>query len=390
MSDILKGEKILCIFPDTWDELKRGRHQIIGRLLKNNEVLVIEDPLLSVLSIFRDRRRLRRLWSWARIRRSEKNLLLYEPVLVVPFALKSEVLRKISEWILRINIRLVLKRLRFQPTLLYLSIPSLHGLIHRFDVHRSVYVAHDAWEVYPDERMLADAEEKTLKKVDLAIFNARPNMERKAHLNPKSYYVPHGCPDPALQPASTARPVDFPDTGELFLGYWGYIDRGSVDADLLLWLAHRHPEWTIVLVGGIYPRDRACFRKLEDIRNIVFLGHKPAAQRFAYLNCFDLALLCACPSDVELKASQLKFWEYAAIGLPVVGIPVEEYIGYDWFYVARNRGEWEEMIARAARENTPERRRHRIDFARVNTWEKRVLEISALIERVIPNDPARR
>jgi glycosyltransferase involved in cell wall biosynthesis len=382
---MLVGEKILCVFPDSWDDLKRGRHQIIGRLSEHNEILVIEEPTFSLLSLLRDRKRIHRLWSWLRVRRPQKNLLLYTPVLVLPFMLNSELIRKINEFLLRVNIWIVLKIIGFKPTLLYLSIPSVDGFINQFGTNRSVYVAHDAWEVYPDGSQLAKYEEQTLSKVGLAVFNAKPNMERKAHLNKHSYYVPHGCPSPDGQPASKTKPADFPQSGELFLGYWGFIDKGCVDVELLLWLSESHPEWTIVMVGAIYERDRAAFERLQGRKNVVFLGRKRQEERYDYLRSFDIALLCACPSEVELKASQLKFWEYVSIGLPVVGIPIEEYMGYDWFYAARTMQEWEEMILRAARDDTPERRRQRIEFARVNTWERRVDQLSALVREVLPN-----
>lgn len=384
--DMLAGERILCVFPDSWGEHKRGRHQIMSRLLANNEILVIEDPTMSVLSIFRERRRIQRLWSWLRVRRPQEHLRLYAPVLALPFMLRSELLRKFSEFFLRVNIWVVLKLSGFKPTLLYLCIPSVDGFINCFGTDRSVYVAHDAWEVYPEGRQLAKDEIRTLKKVGLAVFNAKPNMERKARWNKHSYYVPHGCPVPEAQLTSTAKPADFPRSGELFLGYWGFIDKGSVDIDLLMWLSEKHPEWTVVLVGAIYERDKAAFEGLKKRDNVVFLGRKRLEERYDYLRSFDLALLCACPSEVELRASQLKFWEYASIGLPVVGIPVEEYLGYDWFYAAHTKPDWEKMIVRASREDTPEKRSQRIAFARANTWEHRVEQISALVRQVLPGN----
>jgi hypothetical protein len=381
---MLAGEKILCVFPDSWDDLKRGRHQVIGRLSEQNEIMVIEEPMFSLLSLFRDWKRIRRLWSWLRVRRPQKNLILYTPILVLPFMDNSGIIRKINEFLLRVNIWIVMKIIGFKPTLLYLSIPWVDGFINRLGTNRSVYVAHDAWEVYPGGNQLAKYEEQTLRKVGLAVFNAKPNMERKAHLNRHSYYIPHGCPSPDGQPASASKPADFPQAGELFLGYWGFIDKGCVDADLLLWLSDTHPEWTIVLVGALYERDKPAFQRLRARKNVVFLGHKKQDERYDYLRSFDVALLCACPSEVELKASQLKFWEYVSIGLPVVGIPIEEYMGYEWFYVARTRKEWEEMIIQATRENTPERKRLRMEFARVNTWERRVEQLSTLVHEVLP------
>jgi len=384
--DFLAKEKILCVFPDTWDDLKRGRHHIISRLLPYNEILIIEAPTMSLLSILREKKRIRRLWSWLSVRNPEKNLQLYTPLLTFPFIYKHKLLHRISEIVLRINIWIMLKFIGFKPTLLYLSVPSFDGFIKRFGIKRSLYIAHDAWEVYPDGQHIMKYEEMTLKKVDLAIFNAKPNMLRKAHLNRKSYYVPHGCPSSGAIISMQNKPHDFPKTGELFLGYWGAIDKECVDVELLLWLSGRHPEWTFVLIGPIYERDKKVFFKLKERKNISFLGHKNNGERYKYLSFFDIALLCACPNEVELKASQLKFWEYVAIGLPIVGIPVEEYVDYEWFYAARSELEWEEMILRASKENTPGKKAQRIEFARSNTWEKRVQQISDLVREVIPNN----
>jgi hypothetical protein len=390
--DTLANEKILCVFPDTWNGLRRGRHQIVSRLLMSNEVLVIEDPTMSILSLFREWRRIRRLWSWLSVRRPEKNLRLYTPILALPFLFKSEFIRRIGGILLRLNIWVMLKLIGFKPTLLYLSIPTVDGFVNRFGTRRTLYVAHDAWEVYPDGSQLTVCEEQTLRKVGLAIFNAKPNMERKARLNRETYYVPHGCPpvDERYASKKVDKPSDFPQRGGLVLGYWGFIDRDCVDIDLLEWLSETHPEWTIVLVGAIQKRDEVAFAGLKARSNIFFLGRKRFEERYAYMMCFDIALLCAKASDFELRACQLKVWEYVSVGLPVVGIPVEEYLGYDWFYPARTRSEWQQMIARAAREDTAEGRKKRLDFARANTWETRVGDISALVRRVLPRDAEKR
>ena len=93
--------------------------------------------------------------------------------------------------------------------------------------------------------------EEPIREVDLAIFTSKKNMQRKAHLNSNCYYVPHGCPTSERSSFLTDNPIkkppDFPTRGDLFLGYWGTIDCGSVDINLLDWLSEKHADWADLL-----------------------------------------------------------------------------------------------------------------------------------------------
>lgn len=364
----------------------------MAKFLDQNRVFFVEEPRLSILSLFRDKKRVKRLWSWCQIRKINRNLFLYTPVLCIPFWDRYNFINSINNIILFLNLKIVMKRAKFRPSILYLCYYNHGNIIKKFQASLSVYNAHDVWEVYHKNSRLNALhymyEAETIKNVDVAIFTAKDNMKRKKYLNKNSYYVPHGSPLPddmiGQDEINSDRPLDFPTGGRVNLGYWGMIDCGSVDIDLLDWLSERHPEWSIVLIGPVYQPDQKQFKTLKMRPNVYFLGKKPLKDRYRYLWCFDVGLLCANMTEMELKGSQLKVWEYLSAGLPIVSIPVEEYKELkDYVYMACNRQDWEEKIVRAYAEDSNAKRLDRVAFAMANSWEERVQRISGIIRKHI-------
>lgn len=385
----ITGQNLIIISAsDKWNGPWKGRHQIISRLLPKNKVLFIEEPRYSIFTILKDKKRLSRLWSWTYIRRPQTNLILYTPILALPFGDKSRTINSINNFILYINLWILIKLIKFKPSILYLSYYTHELLISLFRQIPSIYNAHDVWEVYQYNLKMREfhkkLEEDTIRSVNLAVFTAKQNMVRKSHLNKNCFYVPHGCPLPPdwlLKGKMPQRPKDLPDDGRPIMGYWGTIDKGSVDIKLITSLAERRKDWNFVFIGPIHKPEEKLFYEMAIKNNIFFFDRKPIVQRYEYLCYFNVGLLCATMIEMEIMGSQLKIWEYISAGIPIVSIPVEEYLGFkDFVYIASNVDEWELMLAKALNIKN-ENKLDRLNFATRNTWESRVKILSELFSK---------
>ena len=97
------------------------------------------------------------------------------------------------------------------------------------------------------------------------------------------------------------------------------------DVDLMIDVAKRFPEASIVLLGKV----TMDLSRLTSLPNVHLLGRKPFADLPAYAKAFDVALLPFPITEVTLNANPLKVREYLAAGLPVVStrIPEVEVLG---------------------------------------------------------------
>lgn len=350
---------------------------------------------MSLLSLRADQTRIRRLWSWLHVYRPEPNLVLYAPMLGLPGADQSRWVNGLNNRILAINLKLILKRVKLSPSILYLCYYTHADLIPRIAAPIAVYNAHDVWETYYTDTFLeqlhSSYEAATIAQVDLALFTSRKNLERKQHLNPCCHYLPQGAPSMEVDvQIPTSPPADMPQGPGLNLCYWGTIDSESVDVKLITRLAARQPSWRFVFIGPILRTDDSHFKSLERFRNVYFLGNKPREQRWHYFRHSDVGLLCARMTRKEMEGSQLKVPEYISGGLPVVSIPVEEYRGMTGLvYFADSPEKWETAIATAVSENSSDAKVKRCAFSAENSWNRRVAELSGLLESALEHRPPR-
>lgn len=112
-----------------------------------------------------------------------------------------------------------------------------------------------------------------------------------------------------------------------------------------------------------------------------FLGEKPRELLPNYLKAFDVAIMSYDLNSHVLTNYPLKFHEYLAGAKPIVSVNIPELEPFrNVIYISQNAEEFLSNIRFAIKENTSDKVQKRIEVARQNTWDKRVEEISCLIE----------
>ncbi|MEJ7911902.1 MAG: glycosyltransferase [Chitinophagaceae bacterium] len=229
---------------------------------------------------------------------------------------------------------------------------------------------------YLEPEVFADADAVTANSTYLAKLAEKHN--------PRSFYVGQGCDvqDFDLEKVATV-PADIASVNSPVIGYIGVLYALRLDLQLLETLAEQRPSWNIVLIG---PEDQT-FQKsrLHGMHNVHFLGRKDAAELPNYLARFDVAINPQIMNEVTIGNYPRKIDEYLAMGKPTVATRTEAMsIFADHVYLANSSTDYLQLIERALAENSPEKEKQRIAFARTHTWENSVAEIYKALITVKP------
>ena len=218
-------------------------------------------------------------------------------------------------------------------------------------------------------------EPKIIESSDVIVANSTYLQEYAAQYNPKSFYVGQGCEVEMFDNSLVnEKPHDLTNIPSPLIGYVGNLTSQRLDIPLLVEIAKRKPEWSIVLVG---PEDEL-FRtsQLHEIKNVHFLGKKKPAELPAYVKYFDVCMNPQAINQLTIGNYPRKIDEYLAMGKPTVASNTKAMeIFKNECYLASTPDEYLLEIASALSENDAALRQRRIDVARSHTWENSVNEI---------------
>jgi glycosyltransferase involved in cell wall biosynthesis len=386
---MLKGQNIIYFGPESWEGLWRNRHQLLSVFARENRVLYVEPRVFFRTALQRLRHK---PLKWTEIRKPKltqalENLYIYHPPVFLPISGRSP-LRDLLEFANRHMLRGVVKSLGMCTPLIWFSRPSVVDHVGNLDKKLVIYHVVDEYTAYEGmsegaRRRLQDQEQRLLRQADLVIVVSDSLMRAKQPFNKQTYLVPNGVDYPAYSHAldsNQAPPADIAALHKPLIGYSGLI-AARLDLVLLRDLVQAHPEWSLVLVGAI--DDRYCAGELNELRhmpNVHFLGRKDIDQVPYYIKAFDVCLIPYRVDERAQHASPLKLYDYLAAGKPVVTTDYAAARPFrDVIRIVESRGAFISAVEDCLSEDgrlIVERRRIAAD----NTWEKRVEQLSCIIE----------
>jgi glycosyltransferase involved in cell wall biosynthesis len=283
--------------------------------------------------------------------------------------------------LLRAQIGRACRRLGLERPQVWTFLPNAVDYALDLDPSLLVYYCVDDWAhsaVYDGAR-LAVLEERLCARANLVFATSQALAEGKRRLNPRTHLAVHG-----VDHAHFSRALDpgTPDASELaalrgrIVGMVGLIDE-RVDLSLLAYVAARHPDWEIVLVG---PVATDLGPLLAAHRNVHVLGRWPYARLPEVLRRFAAALVPFVVNEYTRHVNPLKLREYLSAGVPVVGTDLPEIARHArWCRVGRTPIEFVSAIETAIAEDSAVRRAARSAAMRGETWERRVDEIGRIV-----------
>ena len=107
--------------------------------------------------------------------------------------------------------------------------------------------------------------------------------------------------------------------GNKVIGYYGYLAEW-MDYKTVRLVAELRPNFEFVFIGQAITD----VSQISDLPNIHLLGLKPYEELHKYAKCFDVATIPFLMNDMMNCVSPIKFYEYCALGLPVISSSIAE------------------------------------------------------------------
>lgn len=386
---MLTNHEILCLSNMHWDGHVTSKQQIMLRFAKQNRVLYVNRPL-SILSPFSGREEISayRQISELRLhpRQVRPNLYVTTPPLGLPMRY-SKFSNIINSKILVKWLKNTMRILGMRMPIIWSYMPESAKIINNLSGRMSIYHCVDEfseWGIWWNSPSLVRAREREfLEKVDLVIATSRDLQSKKSKFNSNCYFVPNAADfelfSKALDP-ETQIPSDLSNLQRPIIGYIGTITPHLVDIDFIEY-ASKESGYTFVFIGRKYTKIFDLSR-LEQCKNIYFLGFRDPTQLPGYLKGIDVCIIPHIKSKLMDAAFPLKLFEYLAAGKPVVARRTDELSHYsELLYLVDTPEQFVAAIDLSLSENNIKNIAARVAAAKENTWDARVEEISKIVEK---------
>ena len=223
-----------------------------------------------------------------------------------------------------------------------------------------------------------EEETRLVKRADMVFCVSETLVEKFLPLNPHTRLLPNGV-NLALfdrkRAAEQPRPAELPTRGRL-LGFVGSINR-HLDLELLVEVAEAFPDDHVLIGGRVLPnetapvgRQKEALATLRTRPNVRFLGFVPTARLPLYFYTFDVCMIPFQNNEFNRECDPLKFYQYAAMGTPIVTTPVPVAERYpDLCYMGGTPGEFIQRVREALAEpKDAEVVPRRLEIAQAHGW----------------------
>lgn len=322
------------------------------------------------------------------------------PSSLYPKIYASRILNEFSLRMRAREIRRSLDRLGWDNRILYLWNPVFSDLIGRVGARLTVFHCHDYYPgFFPEgsaerhrmEKMFND----TIQAADLvfACSDAILNLIRAQRTRGVAL-VENGVDFDRLRTGADAPiPEELRNLPRPIVGYIGRVNR-KVDLDVMMNIARRRPEWTVLLMGpktGWSDEHEQRFKQFLSLPNARYLEGKPPDQLPAYMNALDVGLMNYVKEGTWMSYGfPLKMFEYFALGKPAVAtdlISIRKYAPH--LRIVRQNADWVSIIDEALASDSPTSRARRIDLARRNSWRDRAQFVLGRISTALREEARR-
>ena len=396
----MKGETILCVATRRWASLWRDSQQIMSRLAAHNRILYFEPGRNPDQPVFAEMGH--NLPNFFRLTAevARKNVIVIPTPSSLPYA-RRHLPRLVSRvWLplvahlngstLIMTIRRAMQRFNVKSPILWLYEPRDIDLAGKFGEKLVCYYNYDEYPEFTQNvrirDMLRDYDNRMTQRADVVFATSRGQYERRRKLNPNTYFIPNGVNFELFNRAlasDTSIPEEVKDVQRPIIGFAGWLGY-QVDVGLLIHLAQQFPQATLLLVGPDNLPNDECRRRLHALPNVVFCGQKEVHELPAYLKVFDVALIPYVIGGHTLTVYPLKLHEYLAAGRPVVTTALPELRAFSRVVrIGEDYDQFVEQVRMALSDNGLAAIVERVALAKQNTWDQRVVDISAALDRAM-------
>ena len=376
--------QIVCMATSPWYPIPTRKQQVMSRI-PDAEILYF-DPSVTVIAPLRDKAAKPLLTKYREAPvHPQPNITVYSLPPVLPLFYKNRAVNRINQKKIARFVREKMKEHGFEKPLLWVYSPVTVDLVDHIPHSGLVYDCVDRHSAYGGLMNPAQVDAMELElagKTDMTFATAAPLAERLKAAQPKARFIPNGANFERFSEAAKPQPVpeDLKHIPHPIFGFIGALQT-CIEYGFVEQAAKDRPDWHVVWIGNEKPGvDLAALRALP---NVHFLGVKPNGQLPQYLAHFDVCLNLFADSDLSKDVSPLKFYEYLATGKPIVSTrQPDQILQYaPLIHIADDAAGFEAACAAALSDTQPERTAARIGEGRKSSWDERVAEMCAVLEK---------
>jgi uncharacterized SAM-binding protein YcdF (DUF218 family)/glycosyltransferase involved in cell wall biosynthesis len=388
---------VVCISSIDWDFIWQGHQEIMSRLAAaGHRVLFVENtgvrpPRLRDLPRLRDRLR-----NWRRgtrgFREERPNLFVHSPI-VLPFPYLRPA-RWINRQILMRNLTRWMRAVGTTRPVVwtFLPTPLARDVIGALDPSLTIYYCiDDLASSSPEARRITTSEQAMFRQADLVFVTSEKLRQRAARHSDRVHLFPFGVNLATFETArerEVAVPDDLARLPRPVAGYVGGLHQW-VDQDLLAAVAARMPDVSFALIGPA----QVDVSTLERVPNIHLFGQRAHAELPGYVAGFDVGLVPYRITEYTANVYPTKLNEYLIMGRPVVATDLAEIRRFndehgELVHIASTPDAFGAAVRQAIPPAPAAEMARRIEVAQSNSWERRLVAMSSLVDRALDDKQA--
>ena len=390
---MMEGKDIVLISNQMLDERYwTSKQYITMELIKNNRVLYVEanysfGKLLSGM--------MGKKWPvvpFGKLHDEKNNLSILTPYPRLPYRNHFQWVGWLNQKLLLAKIRWATKKLDFECPILWTFLHQTADLIGKLDESVAVYHCVDDWPALlpmagmgKPERICKD-EKKLISRVDLVFRVSAQLLSYLKIPNTKVFDIPNGVDIDLFNPerfSDESSQDDMKDIPRPIIGFSGSIGKW-IDIELLIQVSKRFEKESLVIIG--LNEKNPNIHKLQQLKNVHFLGMKSREEVPQYISGFDVCLMPFNRTEVGKGLLPLKMFEYLALGKPIVATSSEVLKQFEKvLYLADDKDAFVQEIENAMgdhdRTNSDSRRKYALKYS----WKNRVSDYLVAIQTFFNN-----
>ncbi len=390
---MMEGKDIVLISNQMLDDRYwTSKQYITMELIKNNRVLYVEanysfGKLLSGM--------MGKKWPvvpFGKLHDEKNNLSILTPYPRLPYRNHFQWVGWLNQKLLLAKIRWATKKLDFECPILWTFLHQTADLIGKLDESVAVYHCVDDWPALlpmagmgKPERICKD-EKKLISRVDLVFRVSAQLLSYLKIPNTKVFDIPNGVDIDLFNPerfSDESSQDDMKDIPRPIIGFSGSIGKW-IDIELLIQVSKRFEKESLVIIG--LNEKNPNIHKLQQLKNVHFLGMKSREEVPQYISGFDVCLMPFNRTEVGKGLLPLKMFEYLALGKPIVATSSEVLKQFEKvLYLADDKDAFVQEIENAMgdhdRTNSDSRRKYALKYS----WKNRVSDYLVAIQTFFNN-----
>jgi glycosyltransferase involved in cell wall biosynthesis len=236
--------------------------------------------------------------------------------------------------------------------------------------------------------MYRDSHRTVFDAADHAFTTSEQVVDRFSNASCDIRVLPNGVTVPEEgyeEDVSKRRFSGFGEEKRSLAVYAGQLNQ-ALDAEMITSVAERCPEVRFRFYGPVSdPAGRRLAKALSKRPNVDIAGSVPHTELQDYLSQADVLLNFKRPDHTTSGNDLLKIYEYLATGRPIVSpcvSPVDRF--EDVIRVAETPDQFADQVRAALRDESEERSKRRVAYARSNSWASRVDDILSTFHSLYP------